>query len=440
MRASAFIALHAPLESRFPFRSAAAIERAKLARLRRVVEFAWRHVPYYGETMRRLGLSPSDIRTERDLAKLPILERDQLQRDPEYFVSTAQPIESLIAIRSSGTTGSPRACFRDIGSVARDAVHFTRVLEPAARLVGKRRIKLKQASILPPMSSAGTLQEAYRSISLFPAKSGVENARLSLLDPVEENLVHLNRLRPDVIFTFGSYLEALFVHMNAEGERLQKPAALIYSADGLSDSVRELISERFGLHVLSAYLTSEMPHIGFECELHRGLHLNTDLYPLRILDRDGEEAAVGEGGEVVVSNLVNRGTVLLNYRLGDLARKLPEPCACGRNLPMMSLVEGRSEDWLITGPGRSIHPQAISMWLGHLPEILRYQVVQETPTSFTMTVVADPDCDRAAMRSLLQRKFSDALGDGVTLAVSFADSLPRSSTGKVRPVISRVRP
>ena len=98
--------------------------------------------------------------------------------------------------------------------------------------------------------------------------------------------------------------------------------------------------------VLSVYQAVEIGIIGWECERQCGHHLNVDLCPIRILDSDRRELPIGESGQVVTSNLVNRGTVLLNYMLGDLATRLPEPCGCGRSLPLLSHVQGRTTDWL----------------------------------------------------------------------------------------------
>ena len=76
--------------------------------------------------------------------------------------------------------------------------------------------------------------------------------------------------------------------------------------------------------------------IGFECENHLGLHLNVDLYPVRIAEATGQDLPVGRNSEGGALNLVNPATVLLNYRLGDLAAFLPGKCLCGRSLPMLS--------------------------------------------------------------------------------------------------------
>jgi phenylacetate-CoA ligase len=262
-----------------------------------------------------------------------------------------------------------------------------------------------------------------------------------MLDPPEENVAHLNELKPDVVITFGSYLGPLFEYLEETGEEMHRPAAVIYGGDPLSESARRLISERFGVQILSTYSATEMPQLAFECDWNNGIHVNTDLHPMRIVDPDGADVPIGESGEVVVSNLLNRGTVLLNYRLGDLARRLPEPCGCGRNLPLISLLEARSEDWLQTESGRPIHAQAIGpLWAAYMDEIRRYQLVQEAPDRFRLVIVPAPGCDRAALQAGLERKFRELLGDRNALDVAFSDSLPRTKAGKVQPVISKLRP
>jgi phenylacetate-CoA ligase len=261
-----------------------------------------------------------------------------------------------------------------------------------------------------------------------------------LLDSVQHNVSRINELQPDVIFTFGSYLESLFLHLEMTGESMHRPAALIYSGDPLSGSSRRMILERFRIQVLCAYSATEMPQVGFECEQHSGLHLNADIYPLRIIDGYGEELPPGKVGDVIVSNLVNTGTVLLNYRLGDSARRLPGGCTCGRNLPLSSLPEGRSEDWLVSASGELIHPQAASMWLEQMADVLRFQVIQTAPGRFTIAIVAVPGCDRTALHDSVRERFEEVFGELRAFDVSFPESLPISDSGKVRPVISNVRP
>ena len=178
------------------------------------------------------------------------------------------------------------------------------------------------------------------------------------------------------------------------GIELHWPRVAVYHSDALAAPARRLIEEHFGIEVLTFYSAVEAATIGFECERHMGLHLNCDLNPVRIVGDDGEELPDGESGEVVVSNLVNRATVLLNYRLGDVAAKLPGPCPCGRSLPLLSFLEGRVGDWIRARDGEAVHPQAVRTLFTEEEHVWRYQVVQRSLSHFAIALVTAPECDR----------------------------------------------
>jgi phenylacetate-CoA ligase len=434
-RWTAYAVLHAVREGRFPFARPSAIERAQRRRVRTAVTHAYEHVPYYRETMRALGLSPADFRTAADLGALPIIEREQLQRNPEYFLSEARPIDSYLKLRSAGSTGDLLTVFTDPFSLFQDAGHRERQRSLVMKLAGKR-FRCRQVRIIGPSSTGAKTRRAFASHSLVPASVRVAQRELSMLDPLNINIDLINELRPDVLFGWGSYIEALFLHVHASGTPLHRPKVVTYGGDPLSESVRRLITEEFGVHVLGSYGAVEAFNIAFECEEHRGLHMNVDLFPLRIVDAEGRELPDGESGRVVVSNLVNRATVLLNYSLGDLAKRLPRSCPCGRSLPMLSFLEGRRDDWIETDSGELVHPEVLRMLFRDEEQIWSYQVIQRTTHHFQIAVVAHQACDREAMRSRLTRKFVDRFGDRTTAELSFVDTLRREPGKKVRPVIS----
>ena len=150
------------------------------------------------------------------------------------------------------------------------------------------------------------------------------------------------------------------------------------------------------------------------------------------MDSDRREVPIGESGQVVASNLVNRGTVLLNYMLGDLARRLPEPCGCGRTLPLLSHVEGRTTDWLRSGSGRPIHPQTLRGFLRQRGrEFAVIQLVQERPGHVRVVAVTAPEADREEIRSHVVGE-ARRLPDPIDAEVEFSETLPRTEGGKVR--------
>jgi phenylacetate-CoA ligase len=432
---TAKVTARAPLEARFPFRSPEAIERAQRRRLRATVAHAYEHVPYYRETMRERGLTPADITRAEDIARLPLIERDQLQRDPEYFVSEAWPSDAYLRLRSGGSTGEPITVFRHPVALFEGAAYRERLRSTIAALAGKR-LRFREALIALP-DHAGARHEFGRR-TLLPSSIRLTRRRFSLLLPPVEMVEELNRFRPDVIATYGSYLEALFQYVLESGAPFALPKVVVYSSDALSEQARKLILERFRVEVLSAYRAIEAPYVGFECDRHAGHHLNVDLSPVRIVTSQGTDVPPGETGEVVVSNLYGRGTILLNYRLGDLAALIPGRCPCGRSLPLLSMVHGRIDEWLVRAGGGPVHGQIVRDVMRLREDILGYQVVQEEPTRFAIAAIVAPDCDRGWMSDWLADRMRERFGDDTVVRVSFPPELPRTPGGKAKPVTSLV--
>jgi phenylacetate-CoA ligase len=422
-------------QARFPYAPPTAVRRAQGRRIRATVAYARAHVPYYRETMRRLILGPEDFCTASDLSRLPLLEREQLQHDPEYFLSDQWPPEACVSLQSSGSMGASVTVFRDPPSFFSEAAYYRRLRSIITQLAG-RRVRHRAAHIVPPGGSIASIVNAFRTRTQLPKNLQGELRTFSMLRPPGELARELEEYRPDVIISYGSYLEALFTHTRGQSARFTPPRVVVYHADPMSVAVRKWVETALGVEVLSSYGAVEATHIGFECERHRGYHLNVDLYPFRLIRGDGGEAAHGVPGEVVVSNLVNRGTVLLNYRLGDLATTLQAPCPCGRTLPLCSYLGRTKAGWLDLGSGQTIHAQFLRLALEREPEIWRYQIVQEAKRGFGLRLVPSPNCDRGGIAGRVLERFREQLGDGTAVRIDFVSDLPRGPSGKVQPVVT----
>jgi phenylacetate-CoA ligase len=435
---TAAMLIRQPLERRVPFSSPKAIERRQRRRLRKIVAHAHANVPYYRETMRRLGLSPGDITAVGDLAKLPLIEREQLQRDPEYFAVEDRPSEGYLASRSGGSSSTPVTVFVDAGDLFAKLASRGRIRPVARQLTGKRW-GVRVFRIHPPMSSGAIFGREYRRNLIRPFDPRMVETEVSMYDGPAQNLAAINEFRPDMVSALGSYLEELFSYATRSGTPFHRPKVAWYGGDAISRGSRQMLTEQLGIEVVSVYQAIESPQIGFECEQHRGYHVNIDLCPVRVVDEHGRELPPGEPGEVVISNLVSRTSVLLNYRLGDVATAIPEPCGCGRTLPLLSYVEGRAHEWMIGADGRRLHSQLLirSFSLDH--EIWGYRVQQQAPGKFHGEAVLAAGADPAAVAARVKERFASIVGPDERVEISFVESLPRTGAGKVRRV-TRVSP
>ena len=257
-------------------------------------------------------------------------------------------------------------------------------------------------------------------------------------DPLDENLRRFNEFRPDILRSFGSYFGMLFSYLEANGAACHRPKLITYVADGMPRSIRRLINDKYGVPIISDYGAIEALKIGFECEAHEGYHLNLDLYPLRLIDAEGREVPEGETGEVVVSDLVNRGTVILNYRLGDLAALLPDACPCGRALPLLSFLEGRTYDVIRLPSGEEVHPSVISQFFRLEEDIYQHQVVQTALDHLEVRLVPTEKCNREEVQKRVVKAFARFFGPDLQVDVVFVPHVERTPGGKTRLVVSQL--
>jgi len=166
--------------------------------------------------MRRLGLGPADFRSAADLAKLPLIEREQLQADPEYFTSRAQPLDRYFEVRTSGSTAEPVVFFRHVRGPLQRSLGFERMEPMLARLLGTRW-RRRDAVIVPPrtwraaVDGADSPQVQWLGLHL---RAQVRN--ISLFDSPAEIARELDEFRPHLVKSYGSLIEALYTHLLAE--------------------------------------------------------------------------------------------------------------------------------------------------------------------------------------------------------------------------------
>jgi phenylacetate-CoA ligase len=156
---------------------------------------------------------------------------------------------------------------------------------------------------------------------------------------------------------------------------------------------------------------------------------------VRIRTSGGGPAAPGESGEVIISNLINRASVLLNYPIGDVAAMALEPCPCGRTFTRLSELEGRVEDILALPDGRFVHPRAIWQVFKDHREVLQYQLTQRENEQYELTLVTvDEPSFRRALRNALP-ELERLLGGRARVDARWSREIDRSTRGKFRTVV-----
>lgn len=431
---TARVALEARRQRRVPFMQPVEIDRLQRERMKRIVRHAYATVPFWRTAMDERALTPKDFDSVAHLARLPLIDGAVFHaRAAEFRSSALADRDTLVLSTSASSRGIPKVVRWDSDSqllrlayAERDRMVLTSL---ASQGWGQR-----QMWILPAVSAA-YVQRAWWDARVLMPRGFVRREMVSPEQPFEEWVERLEAARPVVVYSYGSSSEGFFRWLSATGRSTWLPRVWVFGGERMAPEWRAH-AEALGCRVVSTYQAVETGRIGFECERGRGFHLNVDLCAVRVVDTAGLDVPPGAVGEVVVSNLYNRATVLLNLRLGDYAALEPEPCTCGRTLPLLSQLEGRTWETIRRTDGAEFtSTELFNALKDETGFALQLQVVHPAPGRVVWRIVGDPGQDAAAGARRLEVRTREVLGAGSTASVELVEEIPPEPSGKWRLVV-----
>lgn len=399
------------------------------ARLQQVLEIAATYVPYYQSAWGKSELAA--LRVGR-LEDLPLLEKAALRSDPRAFLRQDMRPRPELVFHTSGSTGTPVATHWTVADL-RDSLALREAR--SARWGGvsfrQARATFSGRMVEPDPQSPGPFyrynlaerQVYFSAFHLSPASA-----------PHYVQALRRHRVQWLTGYAVSCYLLAKFsLEQNLAVPQLK---AVITTSEKLTSGMRRVMQSAYGCPVFEEYSTVENVLFASECEQGR-LHLSPDVALVEILRPDGSRCLPGEAGEVVATCLVRQYQPLIRYRLGDMAAWDPQPCPCGRPMPVLKEVLGRIEDVVVGPDGRRMvrfHGIFVDQ-----PHVQEGQIIQETLERVRVKVVPTPGFDQADVAEIV-RRMQQRLGPQVTIMVETVDRIPRSAAGKFQAVISRLHP
>lgn len=430
-------ALH--LRSAWAIRRHASAKRADVVRfrdrqLRRIVQHAYRHVPYYRALYDERGVHPDAIRGAAEMLLLPAITKTHFRAVPEIDrVAVGFHPEMLIPTSSSGSSGRPFMIRR---SWMENNVLFL------ARLRALRSYGIR------PGDRTLSILNPHQLDSRDSKVVGRTLARLGLITRQKRVSIHLDpeaiaaearALHPAVLSGYPNMLARVSELLQREPVSPPSIRVALVGAETLTPDLRRRIESRLGVPVRDQYGSNECNLMAWECPLGGPLHTSDDTVLVEILDPNGAPVAPGERGEVVVTALHSFTMPLIRFRIGDLAEQGSAQCECGAPFGNIHGIQGRMLDMFPLPDGRVIHPYYLSESLiMDDPEwIENFQLTQERIDHVTMRIVprTEPTAERVAE---LRAHGTELLGAGVEFELLIVDSIPSELSGKYRPARSLV--
>jgi phenylacetate-CoA ligase len=394
-----------------------ALRRLQERKLRRVVEHAYRTVPFYRERWDRAGVTPGSVRSLEDLARLPIVSKREMQAaGPDALTSRAFEPAALVAERTSGSSGRPFTVRFEARWLSVRSALFVRALWAAGYRPGSKLLMLGSGERRPPPRIS-----RWRSLSYHAAPGRI--------------LDELDRFRPDLLYGWVTPLRQLAVDVQATGRVPHAPRAIVTTAETLDAATRRLLEGAFATRVFELYGLTEMGTAAWQCPRGEGFHFAEDVAIPEFPDASGAEH---RATRLVMTNLELRATPFIRFETGDLAvPAVAERCACGRSFARMQRVEGRLVDCVRLRDGRVVSPFQLTLELERVAGLERYQVVQDEVDRFTVRYEG-PETDRDSREREARRALERVLGADCRVALERHASLDPPPGRKFRVVESRV--
>lgn len=393
--------------------------------LLRLLRHCHAHVPWYRRQLDEHAVDLSDRFTPRELARLPLLNKDVLRAHATELTSDDAGRRGAFWNSSGGSTGAPvtflqDAAYRDRNVIAAKLV-YNGVLgkqpgEPEIDLWGSSGDVLR-----------GSLGMKGRLVN-FLYNRRFQNFYRVNDETLARYVQEINRFRPVSLWAYVQSLELLAKFVQRTGLALHSPRLIISTAGPLHEDVRRLVEDVFRCPVYNQYGCREAGAVAFETHERNGLRGLPYLNYVEIVD-----------GRTVVTPLTNFSMPLLRYDLGDTVEPWTgdQDARYGCRRKLFRSITGRVHSHFRTAAGELVYGGYLARQFFFRPWVRQFQIVQEALDHVTCHIVA-ADAPPPEELDLIRGRIREAMGPRCEVAFCFPDEIPPSPSGKHHYTISEL--
>lgn len=383
----------------------------------RLVRHAHANVPRYQKLIEP-GTAAA-FRGPEDLASLPVLDRTELHESPpEELLAAGFTTGNTKAGTTSGSSGIPitmRNSERDLDYLR--ASYLYDMLASGLRPWDRMAYFRVNPFLRHPLERLGLLRTFHIDTS----------------GTLDEQVEAFLAARPTFLVGFPNVIASVVEELERRGVRYREVHHVLFGGERLTPTARTRVLGHLGARFHEVYASVEVFTVARTCR--RGaLHLRSADVVVELEQEDGS-AVLADGsreveGEILVTRLHSEAMPLIRYRLGDRVTVGPDTCGCGRRTPVVTRVQGRSQDRFRGRDGREFYADFLTYKVQDFPEVARMQLVQERPSQVTVSVVLAPGAD-ASVTERIAAAVRAAVPD-FEVAVDRVEAIAPESNGKIR--------
>jgi phenylacetate-CoA ligase len=406
------------------------LSRFRVDRLRRFLVEAKTHVTYYRRLFAKRSFDPDALKDLTDLARIPLLDKQSIRMNLDALKSDlAGPLKRYT---TGGSSGEPLVFFMGKDRISHDVAAKWRATRWWGVDIGDPEVVVWGSPI--ELGAQDRLRQLRDRVFRTTLLSAFE------LSPskVDGFINQIRSIRPRMIFGYPSALAHIAHHAAQTGQQLDNLGISVafVTSEMLYDDQRRAIAQAFGCPVANGYGARDAGFIAHECP-SGGMHISAEELVVEIVDENGGPVPQGRSGEVVVTHLGTSDFPFIRYRTGDIASLDTRHCPCGRGLPLLRNIQGRTTDFVVARDGTVMHGLALIYAVRDLPGVEQFKITQHdldrTEVQLVVTSAFSSDYEQK-----LVRDFKSRLGRSVDIELRRVDHIAPERSGKYQHVVSHV--
>ncbi|AMK75873.1 MULTISPECIES: phenylacetate--CoA ligase family protein [Methylomonas] len=407
------------------------IRQLQLQSLRAFLKDVQVHVPYYRQLFAELGFEPVSIDSVQKLAELPLLSKPEIRQHLDEM--KADDAVRLARFNTGGSSGEPLIFYIGSRRVSHDVAAKWRATRWWGVDIGDPEAVIWGSPIeLGAQDKIRLLRDKLLRTHLIPA---FEMSSEKLDGFVRQ----IQQIRPKMLFGYPSALAHIASHAEKRGVALNNLGIRVafVTSERLYDHQRAKIESVFACPVANGYGGRDAGFIAHQCP-EGGMHITAEDIIVEIVDKQGLPLPDGELGEIVVTHMATRDFPFIRYRTGDMGVLSDKVCTCGRGLPLLDEIQGRTTDFVVAQDGTVLHGLALIYVLRDLEGVDAFKITQDSLDKTTVQIVKTLKYQVAYEQKIVD-EFKKRLGQAVTINIEYTDYIPKERSGKFRYVISHVK-
>lgn len=406
------------------------MEQLQIQRLREFLVRIGRDVPYYRALFSELDFDPSSVSSVKNLQRLPLTGKADIRAHTDSLkADNAGPLEKC---STGGSSGEPLIFYRGKERVSHDVAAKWRATRWWGVDIGDSEIVVWGSPI--ELGSQDKVRLVRDKLLRTELLSAFEMSNANLLKFTQR----IKTLKPRMLFGYPSSLALMAEYVTSNGYTVDKLGikVVFVTSERLYPHQREAIEAAFGAPVANGYGGRDAGFIAHQCP-QGALHITAEDIVVEIVSEDGEVLPPQEKGEIVITHLSTGDFPFVRYRTGDVGSLSRDRCTCGRGLPVLAEIEGRSTDFVKAADGTVLHGLALIYVLREIPEVEEFKIVQESLTRITVQLVTSSR-DTVQLENTVTEQFRRRLGDSLFVNFVYVSKIEREASGKFRYVVSQL--